>query len=190
MRPVCLAAVALLCAASAAAQERSPTAGIPLPSRSFALTDDGTALAANPAGLAFSRGIFFEYANERGYREGMSRADGGYLSLGGWGGALGASFEWLHAGSECTPVTPCSRRFTLGGALGGGPLAIGAAHHGFSSDESADVDRLGSWDVGALSRPFRWLSLGYTALDVNGPRLGAAQLPRRHVAAVAVRPLR
>ena len=190
MKPVRLAALALLCASSAAAQERSPTSGIPLPSGSFALTDDATALARNPAGLGFTRGVLLEYANERGYRDGMPRADGAYLSLGGWGGAIGASLEWLHAGSECTVLTPCSRRFTLGGALGGRFLAVGAAHHGFSSSESADLDRLGSWDVGALARPLRWLSLGYTALDVNAPRLGAAQLPRRHVAAVAVRPLR
>src|SRR5216683_1671917 len=161
MRPVRLAALALLCASSAAAQERSPTSGIPLPSGSFALTDDATALARNPAGLGFTRGVLLEYANERGYRDGMPRADGAYLSLGGWGGAIGGRF-----------------------------LAVGAAHHGFSSSESADLDRLGSWDVGALARPLRWLSLGYTALDVNAPRLGAAQLPRRHVAAVAVRPLR
>ena len=190
MRPVRLAALALACASSAGAQERSPTSGIPLPSGSFALTDDATALARNPAGLGFARGLLLEYANERGYREGMPRADGAYLSLAGWGAAIGASLEWLHAGSECTPVTPCSRRFTLGGALRGRFLAIGAAHHGFSSGESADLDQLGSWDVGALARPLRWLSLGYTAVDVNAPRLGVAQLPRRHVAAVAVRPLR
>src|SRR5690349_19290378 len=190
MSPVRLAAVALLCAASAAAQERSPTAGIPLPARSFALTDDATALAANPAGLGFSRGVALEYANERGYAPGRFRADGAYLALGGWGGSLGAALEWLHQGSECTPVTPCSRRFTLGAALRGGALSIGAAHHGYSSDESADLDHLGSWDLGALARPLRWLSVGYTAVDVNAPHLGATQLPRRHVAAVAVRPLR
>jgi protease IV len=200
MRPVRVAALALVCASSAAAQERSPTSGIPLPSASFALTDDATALARNPAGLGFARGVLLEYANERGYRDGMPRADGGYLSVGGGGGtndayapagaAIGASLEWLHAGSECTPVTPCSRRFTLGGALRGRFLSVGAAHHGFSSSESADLDQLGSWDLGALARPLRWLSLGYTAVDLNAPRLGTVRLPRRHVAAMAVRPLR
>jgi protease-4 len=190
MRPVRVAALALVCASSAVAQERSPTSGIPLPSPSFALTDDATALARNPAGLGFAPGVLLEYANERGYRDGLPRADGAYLSLGGWAGAIGVSLEWLHAGSECTPVTPCSRRFTVGGALRGRFLSVGGAHHGFSSSESADLDQLGSWDIGALARPLRWLSLGYTAVDVNAPRLGAARLPRRHVAAVAVRPLR
>src|SRR5229473_2963329 len=186
MRPVPVAALALACAFPAASQERSPTSGIPQPAGSFALTDEATALAANPAALAFSRGVLLEYANERGYRDGMPRADGAYLSL---AGAIGASLEWLHAGSECTPSTPCSTRFTLGGALRASALAIGAAHHGFSSSESADIDHLGSWDLGALARPVRWLSLGYTALDVDAPRKGVQQLPRRHVAAAAIRPI-
>jgi protease-4 len=190
MRPVLLVALAQACAFSAAALERSPTSGIPQPVQSFALSDDATALAGNPAGLGFSRGILLEYAGQRGYDQGMPRADGGYLSVGARGFALGASLEWLHAGSECTPVTPCSRRTSFGGALRGGRLAIGVAHHAFSSSESADIDRLGSWDVGALTRPVRWLSLGYTAVDVNAPRMGPFQLPRRHVAALAVRPLR
>ncbi|HYV65310.1 MAG TPA: hypothetical protein VE964_03645, partial [Myxococcales bacterium] len=190
MRPVRVLALALACASTAAAQQRSPTSGIPQPAGSFALTDDATALGRNPAALGFTRGILLEYANERGYRDGMPRGDGAYLSLAGWGLAIGTSLEWLHAGSECLPVTPCSTRFTLGGALRGGGLAIGGQHHGFSSSESADIDHLGSWDVGALARPARWLSLGYTALDVDAPNLGTTQLPRRHVGAVAIRPLR
>ena len=190
MRPVRAAAIALAFATSVAAQERSPTSGIPQPAGSFALTDDATALGRNPAALGFTRGVLLEYANERGYRDGMPRGDGAYLSLAGWGASIGTSLEWLHAGSECLPVTPCSTRFTLGGALRGGGLSIGAAHHAFSSSESADIDHLGSWDVGALARPYRWLSLGYTALDVDAPNLGAQQVPRRQVGAVAVRPLR
>jgi protease IV len=189
MKPVRLAALAVACASSAAAQERSPTSGILPPARSFAVNDDATTLAANPAGLGFSQGVLFEYANERGFRSGLPRADGGYLSIGRWGLAAGAALEWLYAGSECTPATPCTRRFTLGGALGGRHVVFGAAHHWFHSDESAAIDSLGSWDLGALARPFRWLSLGYTALDVNAPRFGATQLPRRHAAAVAIRPL-
>ena len=159
MRPVRAAAIALAFATSVAAQERSPTSGIPQPAGSFALTDDATALGRNPAALGFTRGVLLEYANERGYRDGMPRGDGAYLSLAGWGASIGTSLEWLHAGSECLPVTPCSTRFTLGGALRGGGLSIGVAHHAFSSSESADIDHLGSWDVGALARPYRWLSL-------------------------------
>jgi protease-4 len=189
MRRVCLVALALLCASSAAGQQRSPTSGVPQPAQSFAVNDEATALSGNPAALGFSEGVLLEYAGARGYRSGMFRADGGYLSFARWGGALGASLEWLHAGSQCTPLTPCSRRLTLGGALRGRVLSLGVAHHGFSSDESAELDHLGSWDVGALARPFRWLSLGYTAVDVNAPTFGPTRLPRRHVAAVALRPV-
>jgi len=189
MTPVRVAAFALLCASSAAAQQRFPTSGIPLPAGSFAITDDATALARNPAGLAYARGLLLEYGEERGYREGLPRSRAGFLALAGWGAALGASLEWLHESSECTPATPCSRRFTLGGALGGRQLSVGVAHHGLSSSESADLDRLGSWDVGAMARPLRFLSLGYTAVDVDAPRFGPTQIPRRHVATVAVRPL-
>jgi protease IV len=189
MRPVRLAALALLCASSAAGQQRSLTSGAPQPSRSFALDDDATALAGNPAALGFTQGFLFDYAGVRGYRNGMFRADGAYLSFAHWGAALGASLEWLHDGSQCTPATPCSRRFTLGGALRGNILSVGVAHHGFSSDESAALDQLGSWDIGVLARPLRWLSLGYGALDVNAPTFGATQLPRRHVAALALRPV-
>ena len=189
MTRVRLAALALLCAFSAAGQQRFPTSGVPQPAQSFAASDDATALSGNPAALGFSEGVLLEYAGARGYRAGMFRADGAYLSLARWGAALGTSLEWLHQGSQCTAVTPCSRRFTLGGALRGNVLSIGAAHHGFSSDETADLDHLGSWDVGALARPFRWLSLGYTALDVNAPTFGATRLPRRHVAALALRPV-
>src|SRR5438105_7396784 len=189
MKPVCPAALTLLCAFSVASQQRSPTSGVPQPAQSFAVSDDATALAGNPAALAFTQGLLLEYAGARGYGTGMFRGDGAYFSFAGWGAALGASLEWLHQGSECTPLTPCSRRFTVGAALRADTLAIGAAHHGFSSDESPDLDRLGSWDVGVLARPLRWLSVGYTAVDLNAPSPGADRLPRRHVAAIAVRPI-
>ena len=189
MKRVRLTALALLCASSAAGQQRSPTAGVPQPAQSFAMSDDATALAGNPAALGFTQGLLLEYAGVRGYGTGMFRGDGAYFSAAGWGAALGASLEWLHQSSECTPLTPCARRFSLGAAMRAGSYAVGVAHHGFSSDESAALDNLGSWDLGVLARPRRWLSLGYTAVDVNGPSLGGVRLPRRHVAAVAEKPL-
>ncbi len=101
MKAVRVAALALVCASSAVAQERSPTSGIPLPSGSFALTDDATALARNPAGLGFARGVLLEYANERGYRDGLPRGDGAYLSLGGWGGAGSVPGTWARWPGRC-----------------------------------------------------------------------------------------
>src|SRR5437764_204452 len=106
MKPVRLAALALLCAFPAASQQRSPTSGVPQPAQSFAVTDDATALAGNPAALGFTQGLLLEYAGARGYGAGMSRGDGAYLSFAAWGLALGTSLEWLHQSSECTPLTP------------------------------------------------------------------------------------
>jgi protease-4 len=188
MKPVRLAALALLCAPAAIAQIRSPTQGVEPPGRSFAVEDEATALTGNPAGLGFSRGVLLEYAGERGFASGLFRSDGAYLSLAGWGVAGGAALEWLHAGSECTPLTPCSRRFSLGGAVRLGWLSMGAGWHTFASSESAALDQLDSWDVGVLLRPTRWLSASYALLDVNSPHLGASRVPRRHTLAVAVRP--
>jgi len=108
MKPVRLAALALLCALPAASQERSPTAGVPQPVQSFAVSDDATALAGNPAALGFTQGLLFEYAGARGYSTGMFRGDGAYLSLAAWGVAIGTSLEWLHQASECTPATAAS----------------------------------------------------------------------------------
>ena len=107
MKPVRLAALALLCAFPAASQQRSPTSGVPQPAQSFAVTDDATALAGDPAALGFSEGMLLEYAGARGYGAGMFRGDGAYLSFAAWGLALGTSLEWLHQSSECTPLTPC-----------------------------------------------------------------------------------
>src|ERR1700674_4674136 len=157
-----VAALVLAFAAAALAEARSPASGIEIPVTSFALVDDATALSANPAGLAFVSGLAFDYANEVPLRSSVGRADGLFLGLGAGPIAIGSSIEWLHSGSQCTPSTPCRRRFTLGGAFRLGVLSLGALHHGSSSDESAVLDHLGSWDFGAMLRPVGWLSLGYS----------------------------
>ena len=188
--PAVRAAALLGCALAARAEDRSPTQGIETPARSFAVEDSATSLSGNPAGLSYSSGVVLDFADEHGWRGPTPGGDGVYLSAAGSGLAAGLAVEWLRTGEECTPATPCSRRFTVGGAARFGFLAVGAAHHGFSSDESADLDHAGSWTLGALARPLRWLSLGYGVRDLNAPHFGASQLPRRHVAAIAVRPLR
>jgi protease IV len=194
-----LAALALLfwsCAAAAVAEVREISQGVEIPATSFALLDDATAISANPAGLAFVRGLGFDYVHERTFRD-VQHADGLFLAAGGGPIAIGSSLEWVHLGSECVPTTPCFRRFTIGGALRFGRLSLGAARHGFSTDESAAYAGLGSWDFGALLRPARWLSLGYTLLDANEPAFAgqvigtpatSGHLPRRHVAAIGLRP--
>jgi protease-4 len=204
MSPVRAAALAIAVCASVAAgfaQVREPSAGVEIPATSFSLLDDATALSANPAGLSFVRGIDFDYAHQDTFGGGPS-ANGFFLAGGTGPVAIGSSLEWLHLGSRRALATPCLRRFTIGGALRLGRLSLGVARHGFSSDENADYAQLGAWDLGALLRPVRWLSLGYSVLDVNEPEFGSltgtvpappgggpARLPRRHVASIGVRPL-
>ncbi|MFL5446577.1 MAG: signal peptide peptidase SppA [Myxococcales bacterium] len=195
-----VAAVAIpvwVAAAAALAQVREPSSGVEIPATSFALLDDITALSANPAGLSFVRGLGLGYVHERTFEEGL-HSDALFLAGGAGPLAIGTSLEWVHLGSDCSVATPCFRRFTIGGALRFGELSLGVAHHGFSSDESAAYDSLGTWDFGALLRPARWLSLGYTVLDTNEPNflsgpipgvlVPPSHLPRRHVAAVGLRP--
>src|SRR3954469_14351283 len=194
-----VAAVAIpvwMAAAAALAQVREPSSGVGIPATSFALLDDITALSANPAGLSFVRGLGLDYVHERTFEEGL-HSDALFLSGGAGPVAIGTSLEWVHLGSDCSVATPCFRRFTVGGALRFGELSLGVAHHGFASDESAAYADLGTWDFGALLRPTRWLSLGYTLLDANEPSFNdpsviavpsQTHLPRRHVAAIGLRP--
>jgi protease-4 len=194
------AALALLlwaCARAAVAEVREISQGVEIPATSFALLDDATAISANPAGLAWVRGLGFDYVHERTFRD-VRHADALFLAAGAGPIAIGSSLEWVHLGSDCIPTAPCFRRFTIGGAVRFGRLSLGVARHGFSSDESSAYASLGSWDFGALLRPSRWLSLGYTLLDANEPAFagqipgttaaGSGHLPRRHVAAIGLRP--
>src|SRR4051812_29300151 len=166
-----LAALALLLwafAGAAEAQVREISQGVEIPATSFALLDDATAISANPAGLAWVRGLGFAYVHERTFRD-VQHADALFLAAGAGPFAIGSSLEWMHTGSDCVPATPCFRRFTIGGAVRFARLSLGLARHGCSSDESASYADLGAWDFGALLRPARWVSLGYTVRDTNEP---------------------
>jgi protease IV len=197
MKPVRLAALALACALPAAAQQRSSTSGMPTPASSFALTDDATAMNVNPAALAFAKGLLVEYANQRSFGSGLPGANGLFLSLGGGPATIAGSLEWLSSGAACTPATPCVRRSSIGGALQFGSVSIGTAHHSFATGQGFAPE--GAWDLGILVRPYRFLSLGYTVQDLNEPSIGPfagsglaaiapVSVPRRHDAAVGVRP--
>src|SRR3954468_267546 len=166
-----LAALALplwLGAAATEAQVREISQGVEIPATSFALLDDATAISANPAGLAYVRGLDLSYVNERTFRD-AEFAHALFLAGGLGPIAIGSSFAWVHTGSEGSVATPCFLKYSFGGALRLGRLSLGAAHHWFSSKESNGYADLGTWDFGALLRPARWLSVGYTLLDANRP---------------------
>src|SRR5947209_20439316 len=97
-----LAALALFCSAlslAAEAQVREISQGVEIPATSFALLDDATALSANPAGLAWVRGLGFDYVHERTFRH-VQHADALFLAAGARPLAIGTSLDWMHQEPE------------------------------------------------------------------------------------------
>src|SRR3954465_3877961 len=114
-----LAALALFFwafARAAEAQVREISQGVEIPATSFALLDDATAISANPAGLAYVRGLDLSYVNERTFRD-AEFAHALFLAGGLGPIAIGSSFDWVHTGSECSVATPCFLKYSFGGAL-------------------------------------------------------------------------
>ncbi|GAC1594805.1 MAG: hypothetical protein NVS4B10_02800 [Myxococcales bacterium] len=185
-----LSAILALCSAAAAAQEiaRPLHAGVEPPARALLLADDGTALTGNPGALAFSGRLQLDFVHERGTGGSALSGNGLYLAAGLAPLVVGTALEWTRPGEACSPAAPCARRFSLGTALKAGQLGLGAAVHSVASRESSALDGLTTWDLGAVLRPARSLALGFAALDVNAPALGAGRLPRRYAASLGLRP--
>lgn len=190
MRFIALCSVAV--AAFPAAGQSIPTAGVEPPAQSFSLDDDGTALAGNPGGLAFVRGLEADLLHSGSYDASRARADALHFTGGTGPLSLGVGWDWVRH-SPCTdPRILClgdgslptwtTRRSSVGGALRLGNLGIGVVHHGFSGGE---VNGLSSWDFGVLARPFSWLSAGAAALDADRP----PGQPRRWALSLGLRPL-
>lgn len=186
-----LTGFALLWASSAQAQTaleigRVATDGLDQPATSAALSDGPEASSVNPAGLHFIDGLSFRYLHQQGLTGDLPGPDGDGVYLGGkffspigWG----VSIEWLRDdfGGDV-------RRTTWALSLGGDSLGIGASVHTFSSDESP-LDGVASVDLGLMTRPVRWLSLGFAVHDVDGSTVGSTHMPRRFVVGAGVRPL-
>jgi protease-4 len=186
----CLAAVLLLSSGAARAQEiaRPLNAGVEPPVRSLLLDDDATALAGNPASLAFAGKLQLDFVHESGTGGSALAGNGLYLAAGLSSLVLGTALEWTRPGASCSAATPCGRRFSLGAGIKAGRLGLGATYHANSSRESADLDSLTSWDLGVVLRPTRFLALGFAALDVNAPSFAGTHLPRRYAASLGIRP--
>jgi protease-4 len=125
---------------------------------SIATTDDALAVFANPAGLATGRaGDIYAIYN---FRSVEWRDVGRNLTLVGGAGPLAAFIE------------PGPLRY--GFALGAGPRE-------FSLGARLMRDSLTHWDIGAMSRPTRWLSLGLLWHDLQAAggtwQAGAAVRP-------------
>jgi len=159
---------------------QSPTESFILPYGSVATSDDLSAVKFNPAGLGLKRGFqtgFFHTFSDSSF-EGDNAW---FLSV----GPLGFSAEWLGNVGQDT-----YRKYTLahGGRLVLDWLFMGSSYSWFGS-RNADYDKLSSWKVGLLARPFDFLSIGAVAKDLNRPKFLGERSQSTLDLGVAVRPL-
>jgi protease-4 len=179
-----LACAALVLAPAALAQSsvavdraRGLPVGLAVPG-TVAGAEEPTAVSVNPAGLGFVDGFTLQY-----FYEGGRDFSGNGLYLAAPLGPLvpGLSFEWVSpAGS------PRYLRTNLALALGfGQTLSLGYVWSFYSSPDPAWGD-LFSMDAGLTWRPFRFLSLGASALGLQA-RLAGQSLPVRFAFGGALR---
>ncbi|WP_373048858.1 signal peptide peptidase SppA [Vulgatibacter sp.] len=183
-----LAASPLAAAAQITAElARAPTDGLEQPAASGAITEGPAAAVVNPAAIGL-QSFSLRYLHQEGVDGGnYASGNGDGLYLGGkLVGPLGGTFavEWLRH----QPGIGDYRRTTWALSLGGETLALGAALRLFSADLDALEDVV-SVDVGAIARPERWLSVGFTVADVDASDFGGTRLPRRYIGSVGLRPV-
>ena len=185
-----LARVALACAALALApaalaqssvavdRTRGLPVGLAVPA-TVAGAEEPTAVAVNPAGFGFVDGPTLQYFFEGG--RGDFTGNGLYLAAPIGLLVPGLTLEWV------TPAgSPRYLKSTLALALGfGQTFSAGYAWAFYSSPDPAWGD-LFSMDAGITWRPFRFLSLGASALGMQA-RLAGESLPVRFAFGSAVR---
>jgi len=157
-----------------------PVRGILLPPTSPALVDDATALTVNPGALTRVGAAQLLYAHEH---RGGADADGFYLGTRLGGLATGFSAEWVR-----DAAAPNSRKLTWGLALGTQALSLGLGWSWWQSEELAEVSGMETMDLGLLSRPAEYLSIGALVHAVNAPTRSGIGFPRTYGLAVGLRP--
>jgi protease-4 len=164
----------------------TPTAvdqGITLPASSAATVEGSTSLLVNPASTGYIDGSELVYLHQRSVLADRT-SDGVFAGTRIDVIGLGFGEEWVRQGG----LLPSYHRTSLSLSLGSEFLAIGATYHWTGSSESFLYNNLNGLDVGLTARPFRFLSIGLAALDVDGPRVFGIKLPRRYDAGLALRP--
>jgi protease-4 len=158
---------------------QSPTESLVLPYNSVATSDDIFAIKYNPAGLGVRRG--FQSAFFHTYSDSSLEGDNAWLlSV----GSLGFSAEWL---GNVTPQT--YRKYTL---ASGGKFADGfywGSSYSWFGSRYKDYNKLSSWRLGLLLRPFKFVSFGATAQDLNRPRFRGERTDISFNCGLAIRPI-
>ena len=193
-----LCATLALSAAPGVASAQAPLrqAGIDLGLQPVASPRGSLSLVANPAGLADLGGWELRLQAASAGR-GLRGSSGG-----GWGtfGAVplgplvvATSFESRSEAATASPLTPqTSSRLGLGAGFAlGDRVSLGAAAR-WLGGASGNADSPWAWDIGALARPWSWLSLGWhvTGLGDPGPVAadGNAAFTTRYSTGIALRP--
>ncbi|MBN2039692.1 MAG: signal peptide peptidase SppA [Spirochaetes bacterium] len=100
------------------------------------------------------------------------------------------SYSWLNSLYNCRSnavESADTSLFTLGkGFLFGNIFGIGL-NYSFSKSNN-DYDDYSSFTPGILLRPFRFLSLGYVARDINSPEFNGSKIQGSNVFSVSIRP--
>jgi protease IV len=157
-----------------------PTESFVLPYNSVATSDDISAIKFNPAGLGMKRS--FQTTFFHAFSDSSFEGDNAwFLSAGG----LGFSVEWL---GNTTAQT--YRKYTLasGSKLVNG-FFWGSSYSWFGSRHK-EYDKLSSWKIGLIARPFEFLSLGAVTKDLNRPKFLDKKTDISFDYGLAVRPLK
>jgi protease-4 len=187
LAPLALLLGALPAAAQVATpQPRATGAGLALPAEGAASSDGTAATLVNPAGLYFLNSFELGYVHQRSIL-GDRTGDGVFGAYGFDELAIGVDAQWIRPGPGAGGVNFRKTGLTL--ALGGETLAVGAAYHVFSSNDSPALDRLGGLDLGVTLRPCRGFAFGASLLNADAQHFEGVRLPRRLDLGVAFRPL-
>jgi protease IV len=182
MRPlflVLLSQIAIAQTATVATNDVSR--GVNLLPVSTAFNDEATSISRNPAGLSRTGSFNLWYVHEKSNTRGLD-ADGIYAATSFGPLAAGISFEWMRPVFASIP-----NRAKTSVALAGGMewLSFGGNFNWFFMGESNPVLTA---DLGIQLRPWRAVSVGIQARNLNAPKSSAGLLPREFVFGVGVRP--
>ena len=187
--------LALLLAGPAAAQDTGPyalTFDMELPAVSVAYFPDMLAPVVNPAGVGFGRGLEVMFLHQQNLlvepgqasRPSSAGAEGLFFRS----GHLGLGIQWLRPLEQddgfdylkyslTLPVLSVERSFALAGSL----EILDPANN--------DADNSLDFSLGALWRPFRFLSLGLVGRNLGRASLNGVRSRRLLDVGVALRPL-
>jgi len=148
-----------------------------MPFDSTATADDITSIYFNPAGIGIHPlqiGYFYGKNKQENLNDHLL-----FLSIFG----LAFSSQWRYI-----PDGFNAKKFTAGtGIETGNVLSIGTSYSWYKSD-SALLDNYSEWDMGAIFRPSRYVSLGSVARGINSPIFQDRRVKPRFDVGISLRP--